>query len=237
MIFKSQNLTQASGSVGGLSYTHGKTGMIMRARSKPIVPSANRATAAAAEFAQAMARWRTTLTPAQRDRWQLYARNVATANSLGDERYVRGSNWFLARQLLFFAITRTFGPPSHTFPNNAPTRFDRGVLAGFQLTFAESETGLMDITADASTGWLTSGGGLLVYVNRPANASRAPNQPPWRMAAWFDGDTAGAPPYSFSTLDFADTRSTAGQLISLKAIALFPDHRTSSAAYSSIIVG
>lgn len=89
-LFKSQVLSQASGSVGGLTYTRTPSGMVIRARSMPVNPR----TARQQDIRNAMSilagRWSATLTDEQRESWTVYAGNVKVRNKLGDQVSLSG---------------------------------------------------------------------------------------------------------------------------------------------------
>lgn len=89
-LLKSALLTQASGSVGGVTFSRAKGGMYIRARSMPVNPDTVYQQAVRQAQGTLSARWQTTMTPTQRSGWEIYAANVPRRNRLGDTIHLSG---------------------------------------------------------------------------------------------------------------------------------------------------
>ena len=101
MLIKSQLITQASGSIGGLVGSHNAGGMYFRARTIPVNPGSAAQIAVRNIVAQLTAAWTADLTAAQRTAWQTYADNVPTTNRLGDSINIPASSAFFFGTLFF----------------------------------------------------------------------------------------------------------------------------------------
>lgn len=169
-IFKSQVLTQASGSVGGMTYTRTSSGMTIRARSMPVNPRTERQQVMRNAFSTLSTAWVETLTEEQRIGWTDYAKNVSVKNKLGDSIHISGIAMFNrcnSPRLQLEAVAPGFVTGMIL---NAPTIFDTG----------ESVTGGA-ITQDGTTPFAVSfdwtgptggvGDAVVIYVSKPQNES------------------------------------------------------------------
>lgn len=93
-IYKSQLLTQASGSVGGLTFLHGASGLALRSRSIPVNRRQPLQTEVRAIFGSLAAQWQL-LTTDQKAAWNQYAATVSLVNRLGEAFFASGMNHFI----------------------------------------------------------------------------------------------------------------------------------------------
>ena len=77
-------ISEIAGSVGGLTFTRSPTGQIVRARTAPTQPNQRYTKTAAGNFAYLQRYWSQSLTPAQRDRWEVWANQQTITNKLGE---------------------------------------------------------------------------------------------------------------------------------------------------------
>jgi len=91
MKYESPIFSQASGSIGGMTFTHGPGGLIVRARHTPTNPASVRQRQVTALMSQAAGRWVSILTEPMRDAWRLYASQVGILNTLGKTIYLSGN--------------------------------------------------------------------------------------------------------------------------------------------------
>lgn len=176
MLFKSNTITQASGSVGGTVYSRTKSGMVMKARSVPTNPSSKRQRAQLSGRIQAINWWNNVLTPDERQQWNEYAANVPVINALGASFHRTGQQWFLGRTVYQLQVTHSiFGSP--------PTVFDRPALQMPTIDY-------VDASPDIELRWLNTNqlpakddGTIIAYVTKPVNASI--NRPP-RTKQYYD---------------------------------------------------
>lgn len=192
MKFKSQVLTQASGSVGGITYAHNQGGLYQRARSIPVNPQTPEQVAVRDAMSQISTAWVETLTPAQRAAWRTYAQNVPLIDSLGDPINVGPIAMYNRSNIsrLQASLARV---------DDAPTIFDLGEFTGPTVT-ASAATGDLTVTFTEADDWvIEDGASLLVYSSRQQNAAVSFFKGPYRFAGQVAGDS-GTPPTSPATI-------------------------------------
>lgn len=234
-LFKSQIATQISGSVGGTTYTRNRSGLIMRGRRSPVQPQTQRQRRGLIAFTTAANRWRSLLTSAQREAWQLWALNTPRVNRLGSPLTLTGQQAYIQRAQLVASIFDAFPTAQLSTPTDAPTIFDRGQTGPISIAPVDIAPWIIDVSFNDTLEWNAPGGGLLIYLANPTNPSRSPFKGPWRLAAWFDGSAIPSSPQSFEPTITADREITTGERISCKAVALYPDGRTASPTYATAI--
>ncbi len=219
MLFKSALLTQASGSVGGITFSRNRGGMYIRSRAIPTDPSTLFQQEVRTAMINAVSRWSSSLTDDERDDWGVYASLVTLQGPLGDPITVSGFNMFVRTNVARLQS----GLP---FAFDAPTQFNLGD-AGV-VSFAASATlNIVTVTFDNTQEWaIIDDGALLLFVSRPQNPTINFFKGPFRAMAPVLGDTA-TPPTSPAgpTSPF---NMTAGQRVWLKVSATDPDGRLTS---------
>lgn len=226
MKFKSALLTSTSGSIGGMTGSHNRSGMYLRARSIPVNPNSSRQIDTRAALAAAVGVWNG-LTNPQRDAWNLYASNVTVTNALGDSVKISGQNWVVA------AYTAATQAAVVINISQAPAIFDRGqppIL--LDTTAVDVSTGI-SLAFDDTQEWAnTDGSTLLVYAGRPQSPGTSFFKGPFRFAGIVAGDGTTPPtsPHVFAPNPFA---VQAGQKQWLAARVLYGDGRLSS----QVIIG
>lgn len=191
-LFKSHLVTQASGSVGGTTYAHTRSGLYMRARSIPVNPNTGFQLQVRAALTSLVTRWTTVLTAAQRAAWNLYAENVPVTNALGDPINLSGQNWYVAANTPRLQSATKIPAVALPTVDTAPAVFDRGFFTTPSFV-ADVSTGLVVTFEDTTDAWATLNGGLLMYIGRPANSSRNFFKGPFRLVHTEDGDAATSP--------------------------------------------
>lgn len=203
MKFKSQVFTQVSGSVGGLTYAHNQGGMYTRARSIPTDPASSFQLAVRNAVAQLMARWRNTVTAAQRTGWEVFAANTPVLDPLGDSVLISGQAWYIKAN----AARRAVGV---TVIDDAPVSFGMADLTTPTLTVSAT-TDQVTVTFDNTDAWATAvGGHLLVYASRPQNSTVNFFKGPYRFAGRVNG--AVVPPTSPATINLPFVVSPGNQV-------------------------
>lgn len=187
MLFKSQVYTQASGSIGGLTYSHNRFGMYTRARTTPVNPGSSFQSTVRNIMANLTQYWSNDLTASQRNAWDSYGLNVTTKNRVGDDVNLSGLNHFVRSNVprIQAGLPQVDdGPSIFTLANSDPT-----------LVLASSEaTQLLSITFDENLDWVDEdNAGLLVLAGRPQQPSINFYKAPWRFADSVDGDSVSAP--------------------------------------------
>lgn len=191
MKFKSENMTQASGSIAGVTYAHTKGGVLYRrARAIPTNPASANQTLVRTIFTFLVNYWQT-LSASVRNGWETYAANVTVVNSLGDAVNNSGFNWFIAvntpRLQSSFKLSQTV-----PLVDTAPSIFNRGSLA--VVTTTPTETSGLSVAYDDTEDWAdVDGAALFVYQGKPVNATRNFFKGPYRLVGVVLGDSTTPP--------------------------------------------
>jgi hypothetical protein len=225
--FRGTHLTDASGSLVGVTYSHNRGGTYTRGRAVPVNPNTVFQQQVRSWFANAQAAWNGTLTTAQRTAWDTYALNTPVADSLGNQINAGGKGMFTrgyvpriqAGLALVAAGPSTYGLPPLTAPG---------------ITSLTASTKIAIITFTNTDGWATAVvGALLVFMSRPQSPSINSFKGPYRFAGKILG--AASPPTSPQNIT-GPFPMVAGQVTFFRFVAvttdgrLSPDFRTSIAA-------
>jgi hypothetical protein len=228
-LFKSQVLTQASGSVGGVTYTRAKGGLVMRARAVPTDPNTGRQGAARAALTGAVTSWLEDLTTGVRANWNLYAANVPTTNRLGDQIFLSGQNMYVRAQTIKDQLNTRLGL-SNTAGLNAPTVFDLGTFT--TPTFTADQSGGITVTYTDSDVWYSETNAfMLIFQGKPCNATRNYFRGPWSLIGAIAGDPGGTGvPFTISAANCASLGYplNTGNCVNLSVAVLRNDNRYSS---------
>lgn len=191
-LYKSLIFSEASGSVGGLVYSHNAGGQYIRARVTPTNPGTPQQAAVRQAFGGLLPAWIETLTEVQREAWRTYAAQVGLRNAFGDLRYVSGVNHYLRGNTLRVA----FGFPR---ADDGPTIFDLGYYA--LPTFSvDAAADTVAVAFNPLDDWVGEDDAhMIVYASRPQNPSINYFQGPYRFAGTVAGN-AVTPPTSPETI-------------------------------------
>jgi len=180
-------ITDARGSVGGVTFSRNTFGPYQRARVTPINPNTARQVMVRSSLAFLSNRWAATLTAAQRASWGLYGSNVAMQDKLGATIYLSGYNHYIRSNIILKMTSRTIidaGPVIFELPAKDPT---------YAITASEATqqiTTVFDSTMDWS---VETNGHLFGFQGQPQNAQRNFFDGPWRGINAIDGiDPGGA---------------------------------------------
>lgn len=219
MLFKSALLTQASGSLNGVTWSHNRGGMYTRARVLPVNPGTPAQVAARAAFADLSVRWSQDLTQGERDAWNLYAFNVPLVGPLGEPRNVGGLGMFIRSNVprLIAGYTRI---------DAAPTNFTLGLTSTFNVVASEATQDYV-ITLPAVPPAAVEY--IQIALGRPQTPGVLFYRGPWRVAA-------SPAPAAFPFTQAAVDAIAVGQRVFLKARTLMADGRLGPATYASVIV-
>lgn len=115
MLYLSDRVTNASGSIGGTTFGRNRYGLYTRARRSPVNPQTIYQNEARQAFLDATQAWRT-ITDAQRAGWELYALNSPIVNRLGQSITLSGQAAYVANNAvhLRFQLTRLDDAPVTT---------------------------------------------------------------------------------------------------------------------------
>lgn len=177
MKFKPLLGTDLSGSVGGITASHNRGGPYFRNRAIPINPNTPQQMAVRAFLSQLVNLWVNTVTPAQRDAWDVYALNTPLPDPLGDPRNVGGIGMYVRSNVfrLQNGIARQ---------DTAPAIFDLGSFTSPTIISITAATDILSLGFLNTDAWANEIGGVMgVYVSRPQNVSINFFKGPYRFAA------------------------------------------------------
>jgi hypothetical protein len=226
MLFKSPIFSQASGSIGGTTFSHNRGGMYTRNRVIPTDPGSSYQQAIRSAMATLAAWWSQTLTAQQRIDWRLYASSTAMTNRLGDSVFLTGQQHFIRANVPRLQA-------GIAVVEDAPVVFNLGsyTLPTFGTVDGSPSFEIAYTNTDA---WAaTDDGYMLVYGSPPQSAGRNFFKGPWRYLGKLDGDTASPPT---SPEDFGSAYPwtlTPGLLVWAQIRFIQPDGRLSS----GVIIG
>lgn len=190
MKFKSQLITQGSGSIGGLTASHNRGGMYFRGRSMPTNPNTLQQQAVRNAVTQLSTRWGNELTEAQRQGWAEYAAQVTVRDILGDERLLTALQWYVACNSLRLQA-------SVAIVDAAPTVYTMDTCSVCTPT-ATAPSG-MSLAYNNADAWANEVGGyLLAWASRPTMPTVNAFKGPYRYMGKVAG--AGTPPTSPATM-------------------------------------
>lgn len=158
MKFKSNLLSQASGSAGGTTFAHNQGGLYFRNRSVPVNPNSPAQQAVRTALKQLSTRWQNALTSAQRAAWATYAKNVPLTNTLGDTRPINALSMYVrCNSPLLYAAG------AGAVIDDGPTTF---ALATFSAPTIAVASGDIELHFNNTDDWATATGGrMYVYAS------------------------------------------------------------------------
>ncbi len=232
MLFKSEIVTQVSGSIGGTTYSHNTAGLYRRARAIPVNPNTAFQQAVRNNFTTLALAWSQVLTQIMRDAWSNYAELSPITGALGDPLTLSGQQMYIrcnATRLAGGIARVDVGP---TIPGLAALTppVATASIAGPDISVAFTD-------ADA---WANAvGGGLTIQTSRFLSPGKSFFKGPYRILVTVPG--AGAPPASPETSAnnafgqvLAD--ATAGQKLAMRYVAFEDDGRISAVTSELLIV-
>lgn len=237
MIFTSQVLSAASGSVGGVTYSHNKGGMYTRTRAIPTNPNSTRQQKVRSAMAEASQLWGL-LSEAQRAAWNLYAANVPMTNKLGQSFHLSGQQHFIRTNAFRIAMLNDTEGGQFWQVEDAPTEFNLGSIGSITADTFSAATQNFNLNYDDTQGWTTVAGSfLVVFMGMPQNASIGFFKGPWRMVRVLEGeDPAPTPPLVTTTT--LGWEITPGQKVWIRAVLSQADGRLSNeVVYGPTLVG
>jgi len=182
MKFKSQLITQASGSVGGLTFSRNGGGMYCRARAVPTNPGSAFQTAVRGYLAQLTAAWSTILTQVQRDAWANYAANTPIVDRLGESKPIPSLAQYVRSNVprLQAGLSRV---------DDGPTTFGLGDFTQPAITSVTGSSSVMIVTFEDTDDWLDeTGSAMLILTSRGQGPAIGYFKGPFRYAGAILGD-------------------------------------------------
>lgn len=224
---KFNNWAEARGSVNGTVYSRNRGGAIARNRTVPVNPGSELQAIVRAAVGSLSARWRDTLTSAQRAAWDNYALNTPRTNKVGDPINVGGLGMYIRGN-----VPRIQG--GLAIVDDGPTAF--GVPEVGQIDLTAFSAGTVTVAYDDTLPWVDlDGAALLIYVSN--NQSPALNyfDGPYRFGAAVEGNST-TPPTTPEVVGFPFQNTiTPGNRIFARATVAFDDGRLSDDAEATAI--
>lgn len=185
-------VAQASGSVGGTTFSRNRGGPYMRTRAIPVNPGTPQQSAVRALLAQLTSLWSTTLTAVQREAWDTYALNVPLPNPLGEPRNVGGLGMYIRSNVgrLQAALARV---------DAAPTLFNLGDYTAPTIVSVTSVGAAISVGFTVGDDWVgEDGSSMLLYTSRQQSASINFFKNPYRLAGQINGEVMTPPTSPFA---------------------------------------
>jgi hypothetical protein len=224
MKYVSALLTAASGKVRGLVASHNKGGTYFRGKTIPVNPNSAGQVLARSRVSTLQARFRLTLTAAQKAAWAVYAANVNVIDRLGNSVLLTAQNWYVKANSI-----RMQG--SFPVADAAPTTFSLSTLSPLAATVTASTTNLLMswVNVDDWQGATTTAG-VNIYASRPQNATINYFTGPYAFAGTIRSTAASGT----VGLALPFVAGPVGTKIFIRAVATAVDGRPSSVFRTSV---
>lgn len=223
MLFKSAIMTQASGSLGGMTAARNRGGMYFRARAIPTDPNTPAQATIRAHMGALVQRWINTLTGTQRFGWNLYASNVPLTGPLGDPITVSGMNHYVRSNVPRLQLVTSI-------IDTAPGIFDTGTLSLPSVSNLSEAVQQLDVSFTDADGWNIADGHLLVQQSRPQNPTINYFRGPYQLGSTVNG-MAVSPVTIPSVFPFVE-----GQRMFFRCRASYADGRLTQAIHVGPVV-
>lgn len=186
MKYKSSLLAQASGSVGGSTYSRNRYGAYIRNRAVPVNPGTQQQEAVRGFFSQLTSLWANTLTDTQREAWDTYGANVPLTDKLGDPIFCNGFCHYVRSNVprLQAGLPRV---------DDGPETFNLGDFT--PITYGATGAGnLLAIGFTEADDWVgEDDASLLIYSSRNIAPTINYFRGPYRFGIQIDGDATTPP--------------------------------------------
>lgn len=204
MKFKSQVFTQASGSIGGITYSHNKGGMYTRSRATPTNPNSPGQQAVRMYFENAVAIWRDTLTTAERGAWEAYAAGTPKVGPLGDPVPQTGLQWYVDTYVT--GARAGIDPSSFSTPNTnwatAPATPGLANAGTLSIDVLEDANGTITVGVAGAPFWASDADShLIAQICRPQHPTINYWKGPFRVIEAVPGN---ATPITSTAFDLAN---------------------------------
>jgi len=186
MRFVSSILPQASGSVGGLVFSHNAGGQYIRARATPTDPGTAAQVSIRGIVASLVNHWVNTLTANQRTAWNVYAANVPLLDVFGHSRYRSGINHYVRSNTPRLQV-------GHSRIDDGPTTYNLGQYTSPTLTITPA-TNCFNITFTTTDEWANETGSYLyLWGSKPQNPTINFFKGPYKVMSPIAGDDSVPP--------------------------------------------
>jgi hypothetical protein len=187
MKIKSAVLTQASGSIGGMTASHNRGGLYLRSRVIPTNPNSTFQQAVRGFVATLTSAWNNVLTPTQRTMWDIYAENVPMPDALGEPRNIGGLAMYVRSNVprLQAGLPRV---------DDGPTTYNLGEFTNPSMGSGSEATQQVTVTYDNTDAWANEDdAALLVALSRGQNPGINYFKGPYRYVGMVEGDSVAPP--------------------------------------------
>jgi hypothetical protein len=186
MKFKSQLVTQVSGSIGGTTFAHNRGGMYQRARSIPTDPNSPLQQTVRSIFGSLAILWQTTLSSAQRDAWDTYGANVPVLDAFGDQIFLTGFNHYIRSN-----TPRVQAATARV--DDGPTAFNLGQFTNPAFSY-DSTASEVDTTFTDTDAWANEDDAhAILYASRQQSDTINFFKGPYRLMSTINGDAITPP--------------------------------------------
>lgn len=217
-IFKSNTMTSASGSVGGTTYSHNRSGQYMRARRIPTNPNSDAQQSVRANFSSFSAAWRD-LSSADQANWGVYAAATPRKNALGDTIFLTAQQMYVACNSLAAQLGLVIATPPAT-PGTVPLGPD------LDVTVPANDT--VTIAGIAGSLFKTAGSKIGVYVGRQVSNGVAFYKTPYQLTAVETGATGTATSINITIGGYNGSVIVDSMQLPLRIAGIAPDGRLST---------
>lgn len=224
MILKSEILTQASGSIGGVTYSHGRSGLQRQSRALHADKASNRQLSVRATFTSLTIGWSSELSETQRTAWRNYAATTPLTDRFGDTRTISGPAMFLRCNSIALQASRPRIDDAPTEPGLTP-------IGQVVITALRAADRFIVLTAGTSEWRENDGGACIIQTTQflPQGATR--NHLEKRRLVVVVGSSSSPPVVTIVMQNGFDQRPgsyPAGTPISCRAIAVDQNGRLST---------
>lgn len=184
MKFTSPVFATASGSIAGTTFGHNRSGLYVRARTRPVNPRSTRQSTVRALFATLITVWNNELSGSERTAWETWSSNTPIVGKDGNPINISGLNAFTR----FNTIRLQIGQAR---VDAAPTIFNNGnpiTSTDGRFSSRINDLPIMAATSRLSlrvriSGRTSDTGDAALFIGRPVNASRTFFKGPYQFAA------------------------------------------------------
>ena len=188
-----QSLTQqASGSVGGVIFSHNQHGPYFRTRTVPLDPGTSRQIAVRNALSQCVTAWNATLTQAEREAWDRYASALRQPSPIGRQTNAGGLGMYVHSNVPRLQA----GEGSVSRVDVAPSLFDLGPFTLPRPILLDAAPDDLQVWFTDTDAWTTEdGSAMLFWASPPVPATVNFYKGPYRYAGCILGNS-GSPPTS-----------------------------------------
>lgn len=224
MLFKSQIITEGSGSIAGNTVLQTRAGLAMRARVIPTNPATARQQVVRTDFGNLSSQWSSLLSQFERDLWTAYAITNPITGKFGDPLILTGQNMFIRLNGI-----RLGGADATILTLTTPPALN-GLEPLAQVTAVPADGGDdIDVTFDDTADWVDLDlAAMMVYVTRKRSAGTLFTKGPWQLMTTILGDSIAPVTSPVNAVNPYLQTYTAGEKVGVRTILTMPDGKPSA---------